>query len=181
MEQLAAIVDGHAEARFFERSANAFVLRSINNGRDVPLEHIEADIAESLQILPYRIKNILIVFDREQREQSAASIVQQIAASVAPLLGDRAAAIGVKDIQIENWLLADEKRVSELFKQDDYRYVLESKPGKPELRRLLGYSPSPVDIADMLKSSAPSRIRTTSDSFNLFHAQCKCDWWWLKT
>jgi len=44
----------------------------------------------------------------------------------------------------------DEQRVAERFDLKKYKYTLEGSPGKPEIGRLFGFTPSPVDLADLL-------------------------------
>lgn len=175
------MVEGHTEAYFFEIAhPNCRVLRPFPNGITVSIAKIAEKIEFSLRTVGNDFDSILIILDRERRASSADSIKIELSQRLMEICPGRSFIIGVSDIQVENWILADEENIKSKFNSNDYKYQGDGTGAKHRLSELSGgESFSPRTKAEMLKSSKASRISQTSPSFASFHETVNFEWFWI--
>ena len=182
MPKLAALVDGHTEQSFLQITYppdQIRIIRCLPNGDDVSLERVAEEIIDKLATLSGEYDRVLVLFDREDRAAPCADIAAQLTQLTSAAIGDRTMLFGIKDIEIENWILADETFVRSLG-DGAYTYTREGHSAKPTLSAFFRESLSPQKKAAFLAGCAPTRIGAQSESFRVFAAQCAdLDWWWL--
>jgi hypothetical protein len=179
MEKLAAIVEGHTEEHFVRGTYGlSYVTRAIPNGRNVAIEVIVEAIADALELISGEITKILILLDREKREISAKDMADMIAIGLKSICGDRRLYIGVSDKMIENWIVADEKKMKAKF-DSSYSYPGDGCHGKFELQKLNGgVSLGPRDTAMLLKECSANDASSNSPSLQRLISQIDFQWAW---
>lgn len=181
MERIVALVEGHLETHFVNSSyANAIVQRPFPNGDDVDLDLIIESINDQLETVGGDISKVVIMMDREGRDQSAKDIASHVGDGVSKANPNRSIYVGVSDREIENWILADEELMASSFSLKSYKYKYEGNKGKSILRDIsggvdLGYR----DKAKILKSCVASRVASNSSSFEQFQSSFDFEWWWI--
>src|ERR1043166_8429048 len=99
-------VEGHCEQKFLGSTCGAWPVRRINlNGSAVSIEQIVIRIESIYKTMGSCTDPIIVIFDREKREESS----KEIAAKAVGLLAQRGikAIVGVPDRCIETWMLYD--------------------------------------------------------------------------
>lgn len=181
MPRILAMVEGHTEAIFFEIAhPDCLVLRPFPNGITVSISKIAEKIEFSLRAVGNDFDAIVVMLDRERRAAEASSISKELAQRLREICPGRPFLIGVSDIQIENWILADEDKMRERFGSTEYTYAGDGLGAKRRLGELSGgESFSPRTKAELLKSCKASSIASKSPSFACFQAAAGFEWYWL--
>jgi len=178
MERVAALVEGQTEAYFIEEAfPSSRVFRPFPNGRDVGLDMIAECINEALQILAGDFRYVVILLDKERRRETSSEIREYLRERI--LKSHRSLSIGVADIQIETWILADEIKMRSQSGQAAYNYGGDGCSAKRILRDLLGASLAPRDKARLLKACSAARGAKVSRSLAEFREEIDFDWWWM--
>lgn len=182
MPRVLAIVEGHTEASFFKIShPKCRVITPFPNGTTVSIAKIAEKIEFSIRTVGKEYDHIIVWLDRERRASSFSQIKSELNQRLSTLCPGRVFHIGVSDIQIENWILADEQFISDKFNKQDYKYCGDGKSAKKRLSVVSdGESFSPLSKAELLKSCYASRISMNSDSFSDFRLGIDIDWHWMK-
>lgn len=179
MRRIVAIVEGQTEEHFIRRTyPSALILRPFTNGKDVSTEVISKKIAAPLARIGADFADFIILVDRERRQASATDFANELHNELAKLAPGRRFSIGVPDIHIENWILADEAEMRRRF-DASFTYAGDGVPAKGVLRTISGISHSPLERAELLKACAANEIEGRSPSFAAFKAQVRCEWLWL--
>lgn len=184
MTKAAFIVEGQTERNFLSAICPGHPIRRLEmNGRDVAIEAIVKKIDTLSALFSGQNSPIIVVFDREGRSASAASIADQVKGELSKRRPQDQYVIGVADRMLENWILADwEQLQTEIGSGVARPFEVEGIYGKSFLRSLLrakGYSAA-IDGPQLLKKARPSEIQKQSPSFNLLREQLDLDCWWLK-
>lgn len=109
MSNPAFIVDGHTEQCFIRTICPGQPIQRTNlNGKNVTVEAISKKIASMIRLLGNRHYPIIVLVDREDRDQS----FDELATELLNLLNqqgltDQDIRIGFADRMIENWIIAD--------------------------------------------------------------------------
>lgn len=176
------LVEGQTEKLFIEQVCNgAKILRLEINGRNVALDAIVGRAATLVRLQQGRTSPSIILFDREDRRESAHEIAQEVSTKMRQILPSEHVIVGVADRMFENWILAD---------WDSLRSMAPNLPaaapaatdglnGKAELKRLFGNYSKTVDGPRLLRSARATFIRLNSASFASLHAQLSIPCWWL--
>lgn len=182
MEKIAAIVEGHTEAHFVKATyASVHVTRAIPNGRTVAIDVIVEAIVDAIEVLGGSISKVLILLDREDREMSAIDMAAAIRAGILQKCTGRTLYIGVTDRQIENWIIADEKKMRSLF-DSTFQYAGDGTFGKGTLQSLSdGVYRAPGDNALLLKSCSATQGALKSPSLAGLISSIDFDWPWAKS
>ncbi|MDO1558199.1 hypothetical protein Q0812_01980 [Brevundimonas sp. 2R-24] len=180
MPKIVAIVEGQTEEHFIRKTyPSALILRPFTNGRDVDLALIARKIAAPLARIGMGFDDFIILIDRERRTMSAAELEERLRSELEKLEPMRQFSIGVPDIHIENWILADETEMRRRY-GETFTYEGDGTPAKGALRALSGISHSPLEKAELLKACSADEIANKSPSFECFRTRVRCDWVWLK-
>ena len=181
----AFFVDGHMELKILKKlGVKTKVVRTNLNGKKVKITAIAKKISSDIRALNGRYSPLIILIDREGREETADEIIQKLKAELHAESIEGNVIVGVADRMIENWILADwETFVREIEpkpKKDYGSFV--GKRGKSIVKK---YMPSYQETTDGVRLFCKSRssvIRANSDSFNKFISQImelNYDCYWL--
>jgi hypothetical protein len=182
MERIAAIVEGHLEAHFMnETYPKVLVQRFLPNGDDVALDLIVEAITDQLEIIDKSVERVVILLDRERRAQPALSVVAYIRSKLINHNSKRAYYIGVTDREVENWILADTKLLTDRYNLDAYSYCGDGRGGKGRLSEITGGDLAPRDKARLLKAVSPSNVGNASLSLAKFVEQIDFPWFWASS
>jgi len=155
------------------------VLTPFPNGKRTPVQHIIDAIVDSLECFGGDERNVVILVDREKRTETAKNISTSLFSVLSPKFPSMKFHIGVSDRHIENWIVADEELMCEIYKLNNHTYCGDGNFGDPQLYELCtNKSIGHVDRAKLLKSARASRIATQSASFKSFHDTIDFDWYW---
>lgn len=182
MPKVAAFVDGHTEENFLRNNYppdQIRILRCLPNGSDVALNLVAEVIADKLTTLSVEYTHVMVLYDREDRQQTIHDLAEQLSDLIGPALGPRALVFGFKDVELENWILADHVYLQSLGCNAPV-YDKEGQKAKPTLDSYFKESLSHQKKAAMLGACTPSRIAERSSSFQQFAKNCiDLEWWWL--
>jgi hypothetical protein len=182
----AYIVEGDLEQDFVQSICKGAPVRRIGcNGDRVEIAAIAKKAATHARMLQRKYDPIIIVFDRERRDETVESLKEQFITALR-LEGVTATLIvGIPDRNIENWILADLPSLAESIGVEELTFKnYEGESGKNKLRQLLPEDKVYVETLHgviWLKNSNPLTIRQNSASFAMFIQQLKSlECWWLK-
>jgi hypothetical protein len=180
MESIVALVEGHLETHFINLTfQNPIVMRPFPNGRDVSADLIIEAIEERLETIDGTLKRVLILFDRENRNETAASLAQKVRNALQKYSVSRSIYIGVADRMAENWIVADVGRMRIEFGDLDYSYEGDGTNGKSTLRKLNGGQDAGFrDKAALLKRCSAQTAANNSPSLHDFLQQIDFHWFW---
>lgn len=182
MPKLAALVDGHTESSFLQRTYPAdhiLIIRCLPNGADVTLTRIAETIVDKVATLSGDYDRVLILLDREARAETCAQIATDLAQRVGAAAAGRSFIYAIKNIEVENWILADEVFIRSIG-EATYNYAREGQEAKSVLSSFFKESLSPQKKAAMLAGCSPNRMSASSQSFADFARDCApLNWWWL--
>jgi Domain of unknown function (DUF4276) len=107
MATIAFIVEGNCEQRAIQKICPGMKVITLGlNGRDVSISAMARQIAAVTRVFSNRYYPIVVLFDREQRVESANDITSQINSSLEELgLDKHQFIIGIADRKIENWMI----------------------------------------------------------------------------
>ena len=176
------LVDGRAEDLFFRATLpGCKIRRIIPNGRDVPLELIVEAVKIGHESFCGETSVAIVKIDREQRKESCDDILSSLNDMIESSGITRPTIVALPDRCLENWILADDARISALC-GTDYDYIHEGQMGKPILNNILGGGAKIpyVKTSKLLISASAQSIRTKSSSFSKFATDVIFDWDWLE-
>jgi len=175
------LVEGQTEKLFIEQICpGAKILRLEINGRDVAIDAIVGRAATLIRLQQGRTSPSIILFDREDRRESANAIAQEVSTKLSQLLPSEHIIVGVADKMFENWILADWESLRSVV--DDLQpapATTEGINGKALLKRLLPNYSKTLDGPRLLRSARATFIRLQSQSFDAFRAQLALPCRWL--
>jgi hypothetical protein len=156
------------------------------NGDDVSLEAISKRVGSLARLLHKRHSPLVIVFDRERREESSEQIESQFRDLLKREEIQVPIIVGIPDRDTENWILADAEMFaySAKIKIGAVEGSVEGKKGKSVIKSAIGQNRSYVETIDgvaWLKTARPSVMKQNSPSFRRFvDALSNFHCWWLK-
>lgn len=167
-------VEGHCEQNFLsEACKGGSAIRRINlNGSAVSIPQIIRQIVAIYRTMGDCEEPIVVIFDREARNQSSEDIASEVVAGLAAS-GIRAVA-GIPDRCIETWMLYDAEDLP--LKRDNY----EGSMGSTELRRAFGRYDKAADGPQRLKKCRASELMRSASFKRFFDSLAISDCWWLK-
>jgi hypothetical protein len=183
MPEPAFMVEGFLEKELLKKICSGKkVLRLGLNGRNVALEAIVDRIETLASLLNNRYHPIVVVFDREERNETSPEIVDFILDALKQRGRREKFIIGVPDRMIENWILADravlrELQYGRLFPASQN---LDGRNGKSLLKQCFGDRPyrETMEGVALLRRGLASVIRRRSPSFQAFSKSInfRCHW-----
>jgi len=187
MTKPAYLVEGDLEQKFIQNICPGCAVQKINcNGDKTSIDAIGRRVGTLGRLLHKRHSPIIVVFDREGREESAETLEQAFQKALSHENIDVPVVVGIPDRNIEVWILADYDRFLQSVglgpKSPTVSY--EGCNGKARMKQLLGNSKTYVETIDgvaWLKAARPAVMQTSSPSFNrLFSSLSGLDCRWLK-
>lgn len=173
--KIGLIVDGEAEKVALPRQFyDTPVVRRGMNGRNVSLDQIAANSCRLISALEAaNCAKILIVIDREDRQEVASIIKANLVSKIAACTSTRFEVV-VADKMFENWLLSDIENISvsypDKFHQTQNSVLFESTHGKSQ-------------FTSRLKPDISYRVSDTKEYFNkirtsvaIVNSQSYSDW-----
>ncbi|MBI1407878.1 MAG: hypothetical protein GC145_17325 [Caulobacter sp.] len=136
---------------------------------------------DRIEILGGEITKVVILLDREGRDESSNHIADEIRQKVKASGCSRDLYIGISDREIENWILSDETFVSAKYELEGYSYSGDGTNGKGLLKNIHGSEQSPIDKARALKATSPAFARMLSPSLASFVDQIDFAWHWAES
>lgn len=109
MNNVAFIVDGFTEKLILQRLCPGKPIRRTDlNGKDVQISAIAKKVASIIRVLGDRYNLIVIIVDKEQRNISHTCMLSSLEEHLKNEEGIKSSIIiGIPDIMIENWIIAD--------------------------------------------------------------------------
>jgi len=183
MARTIAIVEGKTEVEFVKATMpRPHVMTPFPNGKRTPVGHICEAIVDALEGFGGTNRDVVILVDREKRDETAVSIRDTILKAVSSKFPSMRFHIGVSDRHIENWIVADESFVKNTYNLPEYSYCGDGAFGDMTLHRLNSdVSIGAVDRARLLRAASAKNIAAVSPSFERFVRSIDFDWYWAKT
>ncbi len=167
----AFFVDGQTEQRALHKLCPGNPIRLIGcNGKTVSMLAIAKRLATQIKLLNNRHYPIIVLIDRETRNESAESLKKELHEELKKLDIHDDVLIGICDRMIENWILADKSNVLKYtakkikWKKKNY----EGTKGKSELKKHFKEYHETTDGVNLLSSSNPKLLYENSLSFREF-------------
>lgn len=186
MSRPAFLVEGDLEQKFIQNVCPTCPVQKINcNGDQTSLDAIAKRVGTLGRLLHKRNTPIVVVFDREGREETVEMLEKQFRDALSREAIDVPVIVGIPDRSIESWILADYRQfVLSAAIADDERVVpSEGKNGKSIIKKLIGAERKYVETIDgvaWLKAANPAVMKKHSASFaQLFCALGGIECWWL--
>jgi hypothetical protein len=135
----AFIVDGQTEKKIVQRLCPDMPIRMTNlNGRDVSIPAIAKRVSSLVKLLKDRYYPVLVLVDREAREQSSEEIEAALLRELVQEYGIQTdnVVVSCPDRMIENWMLSDPASLQALCDVNCPEHS-EGSPGKSLIKRLL--------------------------------------------
>ena len=167
MPNPAFIVDGHTEQSFVSGVCPGHPVRRTNlNGKSVTISAIAKKVASIIRLLGNRHYPIIVLVDRETREQSCQELVELLNSELENEgLEDQDIRIGFPDRMIENWIIADFK----LIGSDDHKpEQTDGLNGASFIKKLKGSYSKVIDGVKYLHSIDREIVYQESPSFRNF-------------
>jgi len=187
MNKPAYLVEGDLEQKFVQNICPNSPVKKINcNGDSTSVEAIAKRVGTLGRLLHKRYAPLIVVVDREGREQSAKDLQAALAGELALEKLDVPVIIGIPDRNIESWILADYQMFlqSAELKAAGPNPSFEGHNGKSVIKKALGEGKTYVETihgVSWLKSARPALMAKHSPSFNrFFSALAGLECWWLK-
>lgn len=174
MPEPAFLVEGNMEQEIVQQICPDMPVRLIGcNSDQASIQKISERILSHIRLLGNRHYPIVIIFDREKRQESSEEIVRNLS----KILDAEGCAgqyvIGIPDRTIEAWLMADIDTIINHYSIEKCDFEFEDDEGysKGTLKKLIGggnqYHPI-VDGVDIFTSSDVDKIYQKSSSFKSF-------------
>lgn len=182
MPSPAFLVDGHLEQKVVQRICPDSVVRRLQcNGDNVALDAIAKRVTSHCRLLGGKHYPLLVVIDREERQQSAEAISAELLALIKAEGITDIVVIGVADRNIENWIIADTEMLMTANPgiSPSWGSVTDGFDGKAQLKRVLGAYHETTTGVNLLLNCRPSTMKEASPSFNNFLQQitlAQCHW-----
>lgn len=159
----AFLVDGITEQRFIQLVCKNSSVKLTNlNGASVDASALAKRIASLIRIWKGRFRPIVVIVDREKRDESAESFAASLLAKIREEAITDDVIVGVADRMIENWMLADPVVWP-------HQTLLDNVDGCAGATTVKKYLKGNYDKAavgpQLLFKSRPSEIRQRSPSF----------------
>jgi hypothetical protein len=167
MSNPAFIVDGFTEKLIIQNICPGRpISRTDLNGKNVTIEAIAKKMASLIRLFNNRNYPIIIIIDKENRQQSIYEIAELLYEKLQELnINCLDLRIGVADRMVENWIVADWNSLN----------VTEPKPQNTDgihsvsiIKRLRGSYNKTTDGVDMFLHANPSEMYNNSESFRTF-------------
>lgn len=167
MPNPAFIVDGHTEQCLIRSICPGHPIQRTNlNGNSVTIEAIAKKISSMIRILSNRHYPIIILVDREDREQSCEELSNELNdCLIEEGIVDQDIRIGFADRMIENWIIADFQLISDLDKKPEQTDGLK---GASVIKKHIGSYNKVIDGVKLLLSINKPLVYNESPSFKLF-------------
>jgi hypothetical protein len=171
MNNPAFIVDGQMEKKIIDHFCPEKPVRLLNcNGRDVTLKAAAKKIASLIRLMK-RNTPIIIIFDKEKRNDSADNIALKLLSEIKEQkIHDVDILIGVPDIMMENWMLASIDGINSYYNLNYIQKNFEGKNGKAKLKAIIKpriYHET-EDGPEIIKRCDIKNIYINSHSFKTF-------------
>jgi len=172
MSNPAFIVDGFTERNIVQTICPGKPIRRTDlNGKNVSLEAMSKRIASLIRLLNNRNYPIIILVDKEDRNMSNTTMCAELKRLIIEQgIDDIELKIGVADRMIENWIIADWKKITADIPKPENTDGLR---GSAKLRELLGSYGKTTDGVEMFLNADPSIIYQNSPSYRFFIDQLK--------
>ena len=182
MSRPAFFVDGQTEQRALHQLCPGNPIRLIEcNGKNVSMSAIAKRLATHIKLLNNRNYPIVVIIDREGREESAEEVKEELLNEMRDLGIEDELLIGVCDRMIENWILADRDNFKNYInrKSNLPKATYEGTKGKSEVKKIFPEYHETTDGVTLLATSNPEEMNRNSDSFSSFVttlAELPCTW-----
>jgi hypothetical protein len=172
MNNPAFIVDGQMEKKIINYFCPERPVRLLNcNGKDVTLNAAAKKIASLIRLMK-RNTPVIIIFDKEKRNDSADNIAKGLLSEIKKQkIHDVDILIGVPDIMMENWMLASIDGINSYYNLNYAQRAFEGKNGKAKLKEIIKpriYHET-EDGPEIIKKCNIGNIYTNSYSFKMFY------------
>ncbi|MFS4468148.1 DUF4276 family protein [Maribacter sp. 2210JD10-5] len=182
MSRPAFFVDGQTEQRALQQLCSGNPIRLIGcNGKTVSMSAVAKRLATHIKLLNNRNFPIVVIIDREAREESAEEVKKELLNELGILGIEDEILIGVCDRMIENWILADRDNFKKYInrKSNLPKVTYEGTKGKSEVKKIFPEYHETTDGVTLLATSNPEEMNRNSTSFNSFVktiAELPCTW-----
>lgn len=168
MSNPAFIVDGFTEKRLIQELCPGQPVRRTDlNGKSVEIPAIANKIASLIRLLGNRYYPIVILVDKEERNVTFEEMVNQIRQSLINCgITDQEVRIGVADMMIENWIIADWESLN--GSSSGMPSNSEGINGSGIIKKIKGGYHKTTDGVDLFKAARPSIIYRNSPSYKYF-------------
>jgi len=172
----AFLVDGVTEQKFIQIVCKDRPVKVINcNGSTVAAAAIAKRVSSLIRLWGGRHFPIVVLVDRENREQSAKDFADSLLCAVRSEGINDQLIVGVADRMIENWMIAD----PHLWPEQDILDDVDGVYGVSRLRELLPSYDKAANGPSLLARARCSEIRRRSASFRSLAdqlAKLTCGW-----
>ena len=167
MSNPAFIVDGFTEKLIIERICpNQPIRRTDLNGKDVTIFAMAKRISSHIRLLGNKYYPIVILVDKEKREINFQEMANQIRSIlICDGFNDYDIRIGVADIMIENWIIADWNNISSIHLSKTKTDCLN---GASEIRKLNNRYDKTTDGVELFLKCDQSMVYKNSESYRYF-------------
>jgi hypothetical protein len=167
MPNPAFIVDGHTEQCLIRSICPGHPIQRTNlNGNSVTIEAIAKKIASMIRILSNRHYPIIILVDREDRQETCEELTKQLNdCLLIEGVINQDIRIGFADRMIENWIIADFQLIAEVEEKPEETDGLK---GATIIKRHKGSYSKVIDGVKLLLSINKSLVYSQSPSFRSF-------------
>jgi Domain of unknown function (DUF4276) len=170
----AFIVDGFTELNILRKLCpNQPIKRSIN-GKDVSLKRAAEEIVTIIRVLNNRNYPIVILTDREKRNDDFLKVANDLKQEVVKLFAEKGIVVdirvGVADRMIENWILAD---ADALGNHPEIPTETDGISGKSWIKKVKTNYSETADGPDLFLKADALKIYKQSPSFKHFVDQLK--------
>lgn len=170
----AFIVDGLTEKNILEKLCPGKSIRLSINGKDVSLKKMAEKIVTIIRALDNRNYPIVILTDREKRNDDFLKVANDLKQEVVKILKEKNIdvdiRIGVADRMIENWILAD---ADALNNHPEIPTETDGISGKSWMKKLKPNYSETADGPDLFLKADALKIYEQSPSFKHFVDQLK--------
>ncbi|MDR0605599.1 MAG: hypothetical protein LBG80_14975 [Bacteroidales bacterium] len=176
MNNPAFIVDGYTEKRIINYFCPGQPVRLLNcNGKDVRIEAAAKRIATLIRLMKNNYP-IIIIFDKEKRNNEFEEIANKLLLCInANDIQKVEILIGIPDIMIENWILADIQSINSYYSVNIAQENFEGINGKSKIRQIIKprYYSEAEDGPELIKKCFIKNIYNNSASFKYFYEKIK--------
>lgn len=167
MPNPAFIVDGHTEQCFIGSICPGHPIQRTNlNGKSVSINAIAKKIASMIRLLGNRHYPIIILVDREDREESVDELAAELNKSlINEGIINEDIRIGFADRMIENWIIADFEKIDDIEKKPEQTDGLR---GSSIIKKHNGSYNKVIDGVKLLLSVDKSTVYNESPSYQSF-------------
>lgn len=181
------LVEGDLEQKFIQNVCPGCPVRKINcNGKTTSIQAIAKRVGTLGRLLHKTCSPLIIVLDRENREQSSEQMEKELGAAIEQEKIDVPVVLGIPDRNIESWILADNEMLFQVagIVTKTVPPFCEGKNGKSLIKHALCGGRTYVETIDgvqWLKAARPAVMQKNSPSFSrFFSALSELDCRWLK-